>query len=297
MAYYHLPENFHLESYAQGLKAPSAQVALRTVSKTFKNKERYTVPCFVLFIPLRGQKIFYQDGQEFPVEAGQLLLIRAGARLSCDLSRLDDGLFEALMFQMHEDFLAGVLHKHAQAHQPSALQASTPQDLCLLDVTPLLKSCIESLLPFFDPTVTGPTSLIQLKMEELLLHLLHLDANDTARVHALLAEAQAPERAAYLRLIQQALESPMGIEQMARAMHQSPTTFKKNFKQYLGLPPAQYLQDKRLEEAHYLLRSTDQNITEIGLQCGFESPSHFIQVFKRKYHMTPGQLKKSDLNT
>lgn len=297
MAYYHLPENFHLENYAQGLKAPSAQVALRTVSKTFKNKERYTVPCFVLFIPLRGQKIFYQDGHAFPVEAGQLLLIRAGARLSCDLSRLDDGHFEALMFQMHENFITEVLHKYTPVQKPPTLSANTPQDLCAVTVTPLLKSCIESLLPFFDPSITGPTALIQLKMEELLLHLLHLHTEDKADVYVLLAEALNPDRAAYLRLVQQALESPMSIEKMARAMHQSPTTFKKNFKQNLGQPPAQYLQNKRLEEAHYLLRSTDQSITEIGLQCGFESPSHFIQVFKRKYKITPGQLKKSDLNT
>lgn len=313
--YYHLPAGFSMQEHAQGQKlgADRAQIQLRSISKTFKNKERYTVPDYLLFIPLAGQKVFYHGPQQLEVEAGNLLLIRAGARLSCDLTRLDEGRFEALMFQMDAAFIARVLDQYQRACPPQTAfpELGTPQDLCQITVNPLLKSSIESLLPFFMDPSAHYQMLIQLKMEELLLHLLHLphlprlphpedlervpgqNSTDSTAVFSLLAEVCSPERNAYLELINHCLHTPLSIEQMAQRVHQSPTTFKKTFKQYFQQPPAQYLQHKRLEEAHYLLRNTTDSITDVGFACGFESTSHFIQAFKRKYNQTPGQLRKA----
>lgn len=242
-----------------------------------------------------------QGQQQLEVEAGNLLLIRAGARLSCDLTRLDEGRFEALMFQMDTAFIAKVLDQYQRACPPQTAfpELGAPQDLCQITVSPLLKSSIESLLPFFMDPSDHYQLLIQLKMEELLLHLLHLErapgqnSTDSTAVFSLLAEVCSPERNAYLELINHCLHTPLSIEQMAQRVHQSPTTFKKTFKQYFQQPPAQYLQHKRLEEAHYLLRNTTDSITDVGFACGFESTSHFIQAFKRKYNQTPGQLRKA----
>jgi AraC family transcriptional regulator, exoenzyme S synthesis regulatory protein ExsA len=294
-SFYTLPEGFTPESLQRNLGTDSALIQLRSVSKTFKNKERYTVPGYLLFITLQGQKVFYEGARSFPVQAGDLLLLRAGARVSCDLTRLDTGRFEAVMFQMEPRFIADVLHKYQLGVEATpSLPSASPQDLCRIAVSPLLKSSIESLLPFFLSASSQHTLLLQLKLEELLLHLLHLEPAQQEPVIALLQEVHFPERHAYLALIQQCLHEPLTIEEMARAVHQSPTVFKQKFKQWFKLPPAQYLQEKRLEEAHYLLRNSHQSITDIAFACGFGSASHFIQVFKGKYKQTPGQFKKSN---
>jgi AraC-like DNA-binding protein len=36
-------------------------------------------------------------------------------------------------------------------------------------------------------------------------------------------------------------------------------------------------------------------LAEIALSCGFETPSHFYRVFKRRYGMTPHALRASGL--
>ena len=52
----------------------------------------------------------------------------------------------------------------------------------------------------------------------------------------------------------------------------------------------------RLEQSVRLLDSTDQSISEIGENCGFRSPSYYIEAFRQQFHCTPFQYrKKTDL--
>jgi AraC family transcriptional regulator, exoenzyme S synthesis regulatory protein ExsA len=291
---YRFPEGFLVSNFgqaAQELTAASALIQLRSVSKTFKNREVYTLPNYVLFIPLLGQKIFYAQAKALAVEAGDVLFIRRNAPISCDLTRLDQGRFEALMFYIEPEFIAAILQKY-QIHLKAIPRV---QDLCALKVTPLLKNCIESLLPLYLHTAKHAEALIQLKMEELLLHL--LEGEEADPLLALLASASQSELHPYLELIENCLAEPMTIEQMAQALHQSPTAFKKEFKRIFGLPPAQYLLEKRLERAAQMLNFSEQSITEIGLANGFESTSHFIQAFKKRFAATPRQYKMSKLDS
>ncbi|WKL02069.1 helix-turn-helix transcriptional regulator [Paenibacillus amylolyticus] len=47
--------------------------------------------------------------------------------------------------------------------------------------------------------------------------------------------------------------------------------------------PLAYLKDRRIEVAVRLLRTTELPISQIGQQCGFESPSYFGKVFPSIY--------------
>lgn len=288
---YHFPEGFQLQAFAQPsstLKAESAAIQLRAVSKTFKNREVYTLPSYVLFIPLLGKKIFYAQQQAYPVEVGDLLFVRQGAPISCDLVRLDQGLFEAIMFYMQPEFIREVLHKYQIQLKRSPAET---QDLCTVKVTPLLKNCIESLLPLYMQRPRHVEVLIQLKMEELLLTLLDSEPEQAGALLNLLAGASQPELQPYLELIEQCLAEPLSVDEMALRLHLSPSAFKNNFKQHFGQPPAQFMLEKRLQRARQMLENSEQSITEIGLANGFESTSHFIQCFKKSFGKTPRQAR------
>lgn len=291
---YHFPQDFSAEACRNDLDADSASILLRAVSETFSNREAYIVPAYYLFIPLKGQKIFYEAGSEQSVESGQILLIRKGACVTCDVSRLDDGAFEAVMFLMDENFIESVLKKYT-----IAVPGTLPErSFCRLEVSPFFKGCIESLLPYFMARTPRHEALIRLKMEELLLNLFESgDSAEATEILGVIGHAADSGRGAYQPFLEQWIKEPVTIEQMATSLHQSPTAFKQSFKRLFGLPPAQYLQEKRLERAYQQVLMSQQNMTEIALNTGFESLSHFIQVFRRRYGLTPGQLKKSKLNT
>lgn len=67
----------------------------------------------------------------------------------------------------------------------------------------------------------------------------------------------------------------------------------KLFKNYTGLTPLDYLEDKRLIVASSLLRNTNSKIVDISNSVGFNTESYFIKCFKRKYKITPKQFKKA----
>lgn len=285
---YHFPAGFQARDCRNDLDDASASILLRTVHETFHNREAYVVPAYYLFIVLRGRKVFHvtSPDESLSVEPGQALLIRKGACLTCEIERLDDGAFDAVMFLMDEPFLAEVMKKY----EISLNETPPPQrPLCRMEVSPFFQACVESLLPYFMQRAPRHEMLIRLKMEELLLNL--FESGQMQAVLSVFADALLSRRQRFLSLIESCIAEPLTIEQMAVRLHQSPTAFKQEFKKLFGLPPAQYLQEKRLEQAHRLILTSQEPITQIALATGFESPSHFSQVFRRRYSCTPGQLR------
>ena len=60
-------------------------------------------------------------------------------------------------------------------------------------------------------------------------------------------------------------------------------TFHNNFNQYVN--------GTRLDYACALLEHTNQSVTEICMNSGFESQRTFNRVFVQKYHMTPREYR------
>ncbi|MBB5437697.1 AraC-like DNA-binding protein [Pedobacter sp. AK017] len=58
------------------------------------------------------------------------------------------------------------------------------------------------------------------------------------------------------------------------------------------MTPAKWLQQKRLDEAYYLLKEKKQKITEVYIEIGFEDLSHFSYVFKKHFGIPPSKLSK-----
>lgn len=63
------------------------------------------------------------------------------------------------------------------------------------------------------------------------------------------------------------------------------------FSELIRESPNQYLLSYRISRAMELLSRTELSVTEIALQCGFNDTSHFIQYFKKKIKMTPGEFR------
>lgn len=67
-------------------------------------------------------------------------------------------------------------------------------------------------------------------------------------------------------------------------------TFKRDFEKIFGISPNRWLQQKRLEEAYYLLHNKKMKSKEVYLEVGFESLSHFSRAFKDKFGLNPSSI-------
>ena len=86
-------------------------------------------------------------------------------------------------------------------------------------------------------------------------------------------------------------ENP-SIATVAEAIGKSPNYFSKYFKKSTGLYYSDYLNVRKTECAEMLLRFSNMSVTDICFNCGFNSLSNFLRVFKELKGMRPGDYRK-----
>lgn len=91
--------------------------------------------------------------------------------------------------------------------------------------------------------------------------------------------------------IEQHYAEPITISRMAELCYFSPSHFMKFFKNNMGTTFTQYLNDYRLTVARRLLNSSSLSILEIAEHSGFDNLSYFNRLFKKKYGVTPRQMR------
>uniref|UniRef100_UPI0030C716BE GlxA family transcriptional regulator n=1 Tax=Sinorhizobium sp. KGO-5 TaxID=1470810 RepID=UPI0030C716BE len=108
---------------------------------------------------------------------------------------------------------------------------------------------------------------------------LSLDCND-ARIKAVLI------------LMEQTLGDSVTIVALARSVGLSRRQLERLFHQELNLSPAHAYLRIRMEKALALLTQTRASMIEIALEIGLENASHFTQVFRRTFGITPTEYRK-----
>jgi AraC-like DNA-binding protein len=78
---------------------------------------------------------------------------------------------------------------------------------------------------------------------------------------------------------------PLDIPCLARIANVSEAHFIRTFRATFGETPHRYLQRRRVERAMFLLRATDQRVTDICLDVGFTS----LGTFSRKFRAIRGR--------
>lgn len=94
-------------------------------------------------------------------------------------------------------------------------------------------------------------------------------------------------------LMEQNIERPLPLDQIAAATELSPRQIERLFKRYLGCVPKQYYQQVRLRRARELLLQTTMPIIDITAACGFQSPPHFSRCYRAQFGCAPSAERRS----
>lgn len=82
------------------------------------------------------------------------------------------------------------------------------------------------------------------------------------------------------------------VARMADRAGLQPRTFARRFLAATGYPPLDYVQAFRIEVAKNLLATETINVDEIGVTVGYEDPTSFRRLFKRKAGISPAVYRK-----
>lgn len=88
---------------------------------------------------------------------------------------------------------------------------------------------------------------------------------------------------------------PVSLGEIASYTAMNEAAFCRYFKQETGKTFKQYILDMRIGYACKLLAAGRMNVSQISLECGFESTAHFNRIFKRLTGMAPTSYRESIL--
>ncbi len=97
-----------------------------------------------------------------------------------------------------------------------------------------------------------------------------------------------------LEFIQDNLDTPMTIGQLAKKSNLNPTYFSNLFSKLIGTPPLQYINKRRIEKAQELLLGTDETLYHIAQQVGFCDEYYFSRLFKKIVGISPDHYRKQE---
>ena len=87
--------------------------------------------------------------------------------------------------------------------------------------------------------------------------------------------------------IQQNLQEPLEIEQLAARAAMSPRHFSRLFKKETELTPGDFIERARVEQARILIEESELLLESIAIRCGFGSEQRMRRAFKRLMGITP----------
>lgn len=112
-----------------------------------------------------------------------------------------------------------------------------------------------------------------------------------------IARSEAGEQLrSVLAYIDEHVGDTITIASMADMIHVHPNYFIRLFKKHLGVSPIQYVNRKRIEEAKWLLASSDLPLYEIGVRIGIPDVSYLSKLFKAATGFSPTAYRSMLIN-
>jgi AraC-like DNA-binding protein len=100
-----------------------------------------------------------------------------------------------------------------------------------------------------------------------------------------------------LRRVQEYVDSHLGedleLEQLALTAGLSLHHFARAFKVSVGVPPHQFVLQRRMSLARDLLTGTDRPIADIAIAAGFADQSHLARHFRQSYAVSPIAFRRA----
>jgi len=196
---------------------------------------------------------------------------------SCDGERYC-GIFLMFTRRFLREMYGKLGYRKASAETPKLAS-----EVVKLPRTVELESLFASMTPYFDPEVKPRDDFMNLKLQEGLLALLHIDE----RFAPTLFDFNEPWKIDIMEFMNENYMYEFTMEELAHYTGRSLATFKRDFKKISDLTPEKWLIRKRLEAAYSMMKNEGKRVAEVYAEVGFKNPSHFSTAFKKRYGISP----------
>jgi AraC-like DNA-binding protein len=174
----------------------------------------------------------------------------------------------------------------AETDHSTPLQQDT--DMRATNVSPLdmnLLDAVVRLVRLLDAP-TEAAMLMPVLMQEIVYRLLLGNQGGRLR-HMTVLGGYTPVIARAIQRLRQAFDQPLRIEELARELGMSVSSFHHQFKAVTAMSPLQFQKQMRLQEARRLMLGENLDAASAAFRVGYGDPSHFNREYKSVFGVPP----------
>ena len=242
--------------------------------------------CFLYM--LNGEMEYHSGDDRLKILTHHSLLLNclnSGKRIAVTNSNSEG---EIVIVTFHPDILKKVYDKEIPLiFRPN--KQVTNQSRGAINNDFLIHKYIEGLLFYFENPALVNDEILVLKLKEIILLL--SQTQDFEIIQVILSQLFSPASYTFKQVIEANLFAQINMEELANKTNLSVSTFKREFKRLYSDSPANYIKNKRLERASELLLASDERITDIAFDCGFNDSANFTKSFHDKYGVSPSSYR------
>ncbi|OJJ20155.1 hypothetical protein BKI52_16925 [marine bacterium AO1-C] len=262
------------------------------VTPPFKNPNPLQDEACLLYV-LEGGNNSYSEQEHLIINQDEAGLMKCGNFLYDCIADKDTGNCGLLAIHFYPEVLKKIYEKDLPVFLTKGEKPSFTHNSAVVKSSQPLKNYIDSIAYYLDSPKLFTEDLIILKLKEIILIL--LETKGSPRILEIIHNLFSPKSVALREVVESHVFSPITIADLALLSNQSLASFKRKFREIYNDSPANYIRNRRLEKAAQMLLSTNEPVSGIAYDCQFNNVAHFSTAFKAKYHQSPAEYRKSQL--
>lgn len=229
------------------------------------------------------------ETEHVKIQSKEAVLMRCGSYFTEFLKTVSADKCEAIIIHLYPDVLKKVFENELTSVISTVQGKQKPIAANKYVNHELIKIYIESLKIYFNNPALVNESMIVLKLKELIMLLTKTE--NAQSIEQLIASLFTQKEYSFREVVEAHLYTEFLIDKLALLTNLSVSSFKREFTRIYNDSPAHYFKNKKIERAAELLKLTNQRISDIAFECGFNDLSHFSKSFQAKYGVPPTQYK------
>ncbi|MCB0643239.1 MAG: AraC family transcriptional regulator [Phaeodactylibacter sp.] len=247
----------------------------------------------VLASMLRGKKVMHLAHRtSFDFLPGESLILPATELMCIDFpeARMDNPTQCLAMTISEEKILETVSFLNEQYAKMDSEWSFTDYSFHFTnDIA--IQQIIHRLLYLFTEDHPSKDVFADFMLRELIIRILQAETKKIYTEQTL--QLSSSHRLAFIiQYIRENLDKPLTIAELSQKIYMSESNFHRVFKNELNISPVDFINNERIKKAASLLQDPRRRIKDVYLECGFNSLSYFIRMFKRMEQLSPKEYQQ-----
>lgn len=240
------------------------------------------IPEHFLGFQLSGETHAFYDNGQVVIPENTVILVKKNQLIRTVKYPSKAGKYQFLSITLDKE----TLQQYALKNKIAISSRYEGKQKLFFEPDDFLQNYFSSLAPYINKKKEATPRLAELKIREAIELLLQCNPD----FKLILFDFSEPYKIDLEEYMNQNYMFNVSVESFARLTGRSLSGFKRDFTRIFNTTPKQWLKQKRLDEAHYLIKYKQQKPADFYLDLGFENLSHFYSSFKEKFGLTTSQI-------